>query len=284
MRLGSSLRRRRGQGDESPPPSPWWRRPEGDEEAEAFDRRRRWILITLGIVALGWGLGWALATQVLFPGPPAPGDLSEVPDLYGLELEEATRRILGAGLALGQVDPLGHPTADSGVVVGQAPLPGQLALPDAPVRVSVSTGREERPVPDVARLRGDRARTVLESAGFEVLMDSVQNELPRGRIVSLDPPPGTDLPLPGQVRITVSTGPPQVSMPVLLGLSEEEARDTLQALGLVVSGVEQVFRFGADQGRVVDQVPPAETVLERGSAVSFMVGRGDTISAPPGGR
>jgi serine/threonine-protein kinase len=152
-----------------------------------------------------------------------------------------------------------------------------LALPEAPVRISVSRGRERRPVPDVGRLRGDRARIVLEAAGFEVALDSVQNDLPRGRIVSLEPAPGTDLPLPGQVRVTVSTGPPQVTVPLLVGMSEAEARDTLTALGLVVSEVEEVFRFGSDQGRVVDQAPPAESVLERGSAVRLLVGRGDTL-------
>ena len=136
-------------------------------------------------------------------------------------------------------------------------------------------------MPDVGRLRGDRARTVLEAAGFEVTQDSVQNELPRGRIVSLEPPAGTDLPLPGEVRITLSTGPPQVVVPLLVGMSEEQARDTLNALGLIVSEIEEVFRFGADQGSVVDHVPPAESVLEKGSAVRLLVGRGDTTRVVP---
>ena len=275
------MRRRRGQ--EAPALR---KRPADGEDAAVADRRRRLLVAGFVLAGIGFGLGWGVATRVLFPGPPPTGDLSMVPDLQGMELREARERLGGAGLSVGVIESLGHPTADSGVVVGQAPLPGQLALPSSPVRVSVSAGKEQRSVPDVSRLRSDRARTVLESAGFEVLVDSLQDDLPRGSIVSLDPPAGTDLAIPGEVRVTVSMGPPQVTMPLILGLDEAQARDTLQALGLVVSDVEEVFRFGADTGVVVDQIPPSETVLDRGSAVRFMIGRADTLSTvrgPPGG-
>ena len=257
-------------------------------EGGLLEGRSRFVLGVLGLAVLGFGGGWLLATRVVFPGPPPPGDLHEVPDVYGLLLEEAVGRLVEGGLALGTIDRFRHPSADSGVVVGQAPLPGQLARPGAAVRVSVSTGRERRPVPDVARMRGDRARTVLEAAGFQVTVDSVESDLPRGRVVRLEPEAGADLPLPGEVRVTVSTGPARIPMPLVLGMTEAAARDTLVAAGLVVSEVENVFRFGADQGRVVGQDPAAETVLERGSAVRLVVGRrgdeGDTIEAPAGVR
>jgi beta-lactam-binding protein with PASTA domain len=62
-------------------------------------------------------------------------------------------------------------------------------------------------------------------------------------------------------------------MPTVLGLDEREARDSLAALGLDVGEVEEVFRFGRDQGIVVEQEPPADTPMERGAAVRLAVGR-----------
>jgi beta-lactam-binding protein with PASTA domain len=71
----------------------------------------------------------------------------------------------------------------------------------------------------------------------------------------------------------VSTGPPVVPMPFVLGMSEDEARLLLDSLGLVVSEVEEVFRFGRDQGIVVQQEPASDMELERGSNVRLQVGR-----------
>nr|NIP58296.1 PASTA domain-containing protein [Gemmatimonadota bacterium]NIR78694.1 PASTA domain-containing protein [Gemmatimonadota bacterium]NIT87333.1 PASTA domain-containing protein [Gemmatimonadota bacterium]NIU31177.1 PASTA domain-containing protein [Gemmatimonadota bacterium]NIU35899.1 PASTA domain-containing protein [Gemmatimonadota bacterium] len=60
--------------------------------------------------------------------------------------------------------------------------------------------------------------------------------------------------------------------PVLLGMSEEEALDAVDSLGLVAAEIATRFRFGLDQGVVVEQEPPAGEMVERGSAVRIVVG------------
>jgi serine/threonine-protein kinase len=226
-----------------------------------------------GAGILGLLMGWLWATQVVFPAAPPPDDLVRVPDLRGLPEEEAARQALDAGLSLGDRDRFLHPAVDSGVVVAQSPLPDQLASPRGPVRLTVSLGAERRPVPDVVRLRADQARTLLRAGGFEVRADTVEDRAPRGRILAVEPEPGTEVAIPGEVHLTVSAGPPLVTMPRVLGMEEAAARDTLTALGLVVAEVEEVFRFGRDRGVVVEQTPPAETTLESGSAIRLSVGR-----------
>jgi beta-lactam-binding protein with PASTA domain len=158
-------------------------------------------------------------------------------------------------------------------VIGQAPLPGQLGRSDTGVRLTVSLGPERGSVPDVIGLRQAWAQNLLGASGFRVEADSAEAREPRGVVVAVDPTPGTDLAIPGDVRITISTGPPLVAMPVLVGMTEEQARDTLRALGLSVLEVEELFRFGRDQGIVVEQTPPADTLLQAGTAVRLGVGR-----------
>ena len=46
----------------------------------------------------------------------------------------------------------------------------------------------------------------------------------------------------------------------------------LDSLGLMVSEIEEVFRFGRDQGVVVEQEPASEMEVERGTEVRLKVG------------
>jgi len=226
-----------------------------------------------GLTGGGLLVGYVVATRLLFPAPPPPRDLVEVPSLQGLELGRARERVLDAGLDLGPAESLRHPELDSGRVVGQAPLPGQLARRGEPVRLMVSLGPLSQPVPDVAKLRGDRALRVLEASGFQVGVDSVEAEESAGTVVAVNPPVGTVLRVPGAVRLTLSKGPPLVPMPFLLGIPHQRAVDSLRLLGLGVAQVDTVFRFGRDQGLVVEQDPPADSLVRRGAGVRLSVGR-----------
>jgi serine/threonine-protein kinase len=188
-------------------------------------------------------------------------------------MEEVTDTLATLGLVLGPVDSLNHPAILEGRTVGQSPLPGQLSAAGDTVRIAVSTGPEERPVPDVLQLSGDRARTILETAGFVVVVDSVSSDDPRGQVVTMSPEPGMEATIPMEVRLSLSLGPPEFEMPLLVGLPEEEARAVLDSLGLIIGEVETRFRFGRDQGMVVEQDPPAGARVQEGSPVRLVVGR-----------
>ena len=266
MKLGGSLERRRGRRR-------FRSTFDGERSGRGIQVGSRTLVIGGALVVFGWIVGYLLSTQVLFPAPPPPGDLYEVPDLRGLALATARERLAGSRLTLGEVDSLQHPSVAEGLILGQSPLPGQSARADTPVRVTVSLGPQRRAVPNVARLDADRARLVLQTSGFLVSTDSAESELPRGRVVEMRPPPDSVVPLPARVTLLVSRGPPVATMPLVLGLEEQEAITLLDSLGFVVADVEEVFRFGRDQGIVVEQAPPSDSVLVRGSPVWLKVGR-----------
>jgi beta-lactam-binding protein with PASTA domain len=271
MRLGGSLKRRRGAAGSASAPVPRGKRrgrDAGTRPSEVLRVAGRTLL--LGFVGLG--IGYLVATQLHFPAPPPPQDLVEVPDLQGRDLVSARERLLEAGLGIGEIDALRHPELDSGIVVGQGPLGGQLAAPNAPVRLTVSLGPQQQAVPDVSRLLGERAIRVLEATGFRVSVDSTDSDFPRGTVIGIDPGPGTVLAVPGDVRIALSRGPALVPMPYLLGIEQGVAVDSLRVLGLDAA-VDTVFRFGRDQGLVVEQIPPADSLLQRGTQVRISVGR-----------
>lgn len=266
MRLGSSIRRRRGEGQS--------RRKNGEGAGERSGRALRDVGARLGaVVLIGFAGGYVVSTRIVFPAPAPSGDLTEVPDVRSVAFSAAQVWLLDAGLEVGALDSLQHPEAPEGEVLGQSPLPGQMALAGSTVRLTVSLGPERRPVPDVLRLREEDAREVLEGTGFHVAVDTAEADVPRGKVVDVDPEPGTEVSLPTEVLLVVSTGPPLVEMPLVLGLELAEAEATLDSLGLVVAEITTRFRFGRDQGRVVEQSPPPDSLLEPGTPVQLVVGR-----------
>jgi eukaryotic-like serine/threonine-protein kinase len=239
------------------------------------------FLVALAVVAVGMGSGYLYATQVVFPAERSdPVELSEVPDLKGTSAGEAQLLLEQQGFRPGRVDSILHPTVPAGEVVGQAPLAGQFALPGGEVELTVSLGPERRPVPDVSRLRADRALTVLETTGFTVTMDSVQADEPAGQVVSTDPEPGIRVSLPAEIRMTVSLGPPLVVFPDVVGLEEAEARAVLEEAGFRIGEVENRARFGFGDGDVLETFPVAGDSVPRGSGVRLVVRRRSLL---PGG-
>lgn len=261
MKLGSSIRRRRHNGQML---------------SGAYRISRRTLSLMLLIIFTGFGIGYIWATNIIFPVPPTPQDLFEVPNVRGVDFLSATRVINAVGLQVSVVDSFSHPTVDRDQVLGQNPLDGQLAIAGDTVGLTLSLGPVRRPVPDVIPLRKEWARNILEASGFTVTVDSLDTDLPSGQVVEVIPEPGTEVDLPMEVRIAVSTGPSLITMPLLLGIEQDVAEAKLDSLGFVVSEILTRFRFGRDQGRVVEQNPPADSLLAPGSSVRLVVGRRST--------
>ena len=266
MKLGGSLERRRKRRSARAGDGTTRRGGRGAPDG-------RVAAIGAALLVVGWGVGYLVATKVVFPAPPPPGDMFEVPDLGGVDLATARELLADARLTLGDVDSITHPTVPASRIVGQSPIPGQSSLPESPVLVTVSLGPQTRSVPDIRGLAADQALIVLQASGFVASTDSIESEEPRGRVVEMSPRPDTVVSLPASVALVVSSGPAMVSMPLLLGMGEQEALEALEDLGLVVGEVREVFRFGRDQGVVVEQEPAADTQLRRGETVNLAVGR-----------
>ncbi len=264
MKLGRLMRRRR----EGP-------RLEGLRFEWLDQAKGHWRLLLLagGLLVLGTGGGYLYATQVVFPAPESEFDFLTVPEVIGMTMADAETFLREQGLQLGGMDSISHPDVPRGTILGQTPLPGQLAVPAGEVGLTLSLGPERRPIPDVTRLRADQALTLLEASGFEVTVDSVESEVREGRVISTFPEGGVSLPLPALVSVSVSLGPPMVTMPLLAGMQEEAARTMLDSLGLTIGEVETRFRFGFNQGEVLEHFPPADSSIAVGSEVRLVIGR-----------
>ncbi len=233
---------------------------------------RRWISLSVVLVAL-FGVGYLAAAEWLFPaetrGEEAP--VVQVPDLVGLTAVQAEK--LATRFELGYVVRAGltHPSAEEGSVLAQNPFPGQFTRPGAPVSVTLSRGPETHVLPDVTGLASRPGTITLERLGFRVRTEEVRDVAPGGRIVGMRPEPGEQLAVPAEVTILVSSGPPAMLVPDLVGRHVNDAAALLRRAGLGLGKMISDPNALEAPGRITGQYPPSGYRLGRGKLVEVRV-------------
>jgi len=138
-----------------------------------------------------------------------------VPDLQQKSLTTATQLLEAEGLVRGGVSE--QPSTDfaPGTVIRQTPGPGTRVQRGTSVSVVVAKTPDQIGVPDVIGNSSATATDKLRGSGFEVESESVADDAPAGEVIDQSPAAGT-LVNPGTVvRITVSDGPVEETVPEL---------------------------------------------------------------------
>jgi len=241
-----------------------------DEFAPIVSRR---FLVGLAVVAGASLLGYLLAAVVLFPAPITDRTVA-VPSVLGQPYTSAEATLQAAGFRVRREAEVPHPTAPGGIVVWQDPPPDMQLPASAVVHLTVSTGLEGSVVPDVVNLDLDLARSVLREAGFQVTgVDSVASLSTPGTVLATRPGIGV-VRQPGEtVTLVVSRGPADIQVPMLRGLTRDQAADRLQAIGLLVGYVRFADQPGARPGVVLEQRPSPGVRLPRRSRVDLTLAR-----------
>jgi serine/threonine-protein kinase len=234
-------------------------------------RRVALVLTTMAMLAVAAGATWVYAVP----------HYTHVPNVESLSVRDASARLKGAGLTVVFGDPVFSTTVPAGVVIRTLPPPGTKVRKGSTVTVIESSGPELLAIPDVHGLTEDRARSRLGADGFKVTVASAFDETaPEGRVIDQSPSAGTKLERGSPVTITVSLGPPPVTIPDVSGQAATEAEATLSDLGLKVKRKGE-FSVQVPEGDVIRTEPPIGTELPKGSKVSVVVSKGPKTFAMP---
>ncbi len=199
-----------------------------------------------------------------------------VPNVENLPEDEATARLADADLTW-EIDTEPSDTIAEGRVIRTEPGAGEEVEPGSVILVVVSEGPEPVVVPSLFGLTPDQAEEVLAELGLELSVSSqtqiVDDVGLVGKVAAQNPDEGAELE-PGE-SVTVALGElRQIPVPDLSGMTEQEARDALEDLGLVMSI--DPDRIGVDDpgldSRVVDQDPDRNTEVNPGSTVVVVLG------------
>ena len=156
-------------------------------------------------------------------------EITEVPDLTGMTVEEATQALDDANLELNTDVEQVHDEAPRGQIVSQNPAGGAQLSKGSKVHITVSKGQREVSVPDVSGMDRDRAVDMLSSMDFDVSVSTVDSELPENQVISIAEK-DQKLPKGAPVTIEVSNGM-MIQAPDLLHSTQSEAESALRAKG-----------------------------------------------------
>jgi serine/threonine-protein kinase len=133
---------------------------------------------------------------------------------------------------------------------------------------------EERSVPSVLNMTKAQAEQRLEDAGLSLgeVDREPSSDVRKGLVLAQDPSPRSMLSPGDEVDITISTGDPDVTVPYVVGLDKDEARQELEDAGLEVRLQEEDSDEPADT--VVRTVPERGTSVRRGSVVTVFYSSG----------
>jgi len=132
---------------------------------------------------------------------------------------------------------------------------------------------DEVPVPNVVGKGENQARQTLGEEGFEVApTEFVTSDKPAGKVVDQDPTGDTYVAPGSTVTITVSSGPPEVTVPDVTTQQLSQAKATLEGQGFTV----RVTKGESDEPKdqVLTQAPEAGAEVAEGSQVTLTVSDG----------
>ena len=202
----------------------------------------------------------SVVTLVISQGLP----LVTVPDLAALSEVDAKNRLIGAGLAEGNVSSRFDAAVKKGLVLTWSGQGGQLTK-GSPVDLVLSNGPPVVPVPAVAGQAFAAAQAALAAQGLTAVEDDqFSTTVAKGQVVGSSPPAGTSVPVGSKVTVTVSKGPDVRPVPDVKGQSVVAATQALHAAGFVVAGVN-----GSPDKAVTGTSPAAGTQLLKGASVTL---------------
>ena len=167
----------------------------------------RYTLWAIGTLIVSFAIAYIVAVRVLFPPQEVLAAGIVVPSVAGAPVADARRDLEAVGLRLGDVLSLPHPDRAPGIIIAQAPLPGQQLRAGAHVDVGISAGRAQTQVPDVVGLPEQTASRLLADLGFGVDLQRREARALPGSVIATEPPPGAAVFLPVRVLMLVSAGP-----------------------------------------------------------------------------
>src|SRR4051794_3064524 len=198
-------------------------------------------------------------TLVLSLGP----ERYPVPDLTGVELSAAKGQLEPLRLKLKEGTGQYSDTVPDGVVISSDPKAGVELKPGSTVTVILSRGRAPLTVPDLTNKNINDVRAQLQGLGLTAVEQYKDSDAPADTVIGQSPKAGTGVEQDAEIKLDVSKGPPQVTVPDLTNQPCPQAQQALQNMSLKVR-----VDFNAN-GIVHSQQPGPGTVVAPQSEVAI---------------
>ena len=249
-----------------------------DAAEEASKARKRRTVIIASVVAIALlliaGSVWALTRRAAAPETVA------VPTVVGLSQANAKAQIEAAGFVWElNSEKVASDSVEEGSVASTDPAGGTQAEKGSTVRVTISSGPDSVVLPDnLVGMTPEDARKAIEALGLKWELDSskvASDTVAEGKVAQTNPSPGSKVKAGQTIRVYLSSGSDEVEVPDLSGMSQDQARSALKAVGLELGNVTSVDSE-KDKDRIVAQDPVTGTKVKKGTTIGVSVSNGKT--------
>jgi eukaryotic-like serine/threonine-protein kinase len=229
-------------------------------------------LLPYAVVAAGGFLLAYLVVAFLVLPPQIVPDDAKVPQVVGLLFDEAVTRLEAAGFKAKTGEERFVELAPKFTVLAQSPPPGATEPRGSEILLDISAGQRQLQVPPVIGLTQALAQDAIEKAGLELGdVKEQESQSARGAVLESYPAGGTTVSPSTRVDLVISSGPPAVNAPDVVGQSFAAARAMLEQVGLTVGDVITDSLATGSPQTVITQVPAAGTRLAPGSRVTLSI-------------
>lgn len=229
------------------------------------------VLVIAGIIGLGALLGWF------------SGDIEEikVPNFVGSTFEDAQALAQETGLEIARGEDVYSPDQEEGKITSQNPTADSVVSPGKLITVYVSKGKKDGVVPKIVGMDYKGASEYLKTFGFELgIVKTESSTLPENVIIEQSVEEGSTASKGTKIDVTVSDGKGKetVKMPNLIGKTPDEANAIIDTEGLKLGDATYEETTTTAQNLIFWQQYPEGTELEKGTAVSYKVSKGEKPS------
>jgi eukaryotic-like serine/threonine-protein kinase len=256
----------------------------------AEPERRNWvpIVVALILIALLGLLLWFLASNLLNDDNQT-GVLISVPDVVGDTRQEAEQKITDAGLTVGditRVQPT-DATQQPGIVTEQDPGANEEVERETPVNLTIVAQAQTVTIPDLEGSTVAEAQAALLDLGL--VPDGPQEEpsdsVDQGLVTRTDPAAGQDVEPESPVTIFTSSGPEQVTVPLVTCQSFGSAQNEIEQAGLTPQISQDTVAVNPQcphGSKVAAQDPASGTTVDPGTAVTLFPAAEEAPTGPTG--
>ena len=256
-----------------------------DEEEEESPRRMstRKLLTIIGAVVAAIALIvllWHAIFSDLLGGEQTPTEF-EVPDLFGMTIDEANEDERVKGIF--EIEQIGQRASkyEAGTIIEQSPEKGKTVKGNRTISVFVSSGAKTEKMPNLVNKEYRDATLQLTNLDLDLVINDPVEEyssITKGYIIRTIPEYGETLQEGDSVTLVVSKGeqPKPVTVLSFIGIDIEIVRQQVTQSGLVVG---EVTQRASDEpyGTVIEQSINAETQVDAGTTINFVIGEGPAM-------
>jgi eukaryotic-like serine/threonine-protein kinase len=252
---------------------------------------RAWVPIAVTLVLIGL-LGlllWFLATTFLSDDNQQTGVQVPVPGVVGLSRSDAEEALEEAELVpvIERRVPATDDTQQAGTVVAQDPEEGTEVERGSIVNLTIVAQPNTVVIPNLQGASVEDAQAALLELGLEPAgpEEESSDTVDEGFVTRTDPGVGEEVEEGTPVTIFVSTGPEEVTVPLVTCQSFGSAQNEIEQAGLTPLISDQTVAENSQcplGNKVAAQDPAAGTVLEPGDTVTLFQGEEPAPTGPTG--